>query len=70
MKIKARLLISSSCPLPKDELGWRYFLPNMTSKTFNFTHSEMFRDKKNQKIILENLLNFIDEITEEEVTPF
>lgn len=62
MNIKAHLLISSSRNSLPDELGWAYFLPNITSELLNFNHSEMFRNKQNQKVVLEKLLNFIEEL--------
>jgi fengycin family lipopeptide synthetase E len=64
MEIKAHLLISSKNSFRKDDLGWRYFLPNMTSEMFAFTHSEMFRDKQSKKVVLEKLLDFIEEVKE------
>jgi hypothetical protein len=42
-------------------MGWLYYLPKLTSETFPFKHSEMYKDVENQQVVLEKLLSFIEE---------
>ena len=61
MKIKAHLLISAENAHSKD-MGWRYFLPKLTSESFTFNHLEMYKEGKNQQIVLDRVLKFIEEV--------
>lgn len=60
MDVKAHLLISEEHSYSAD-MGWLYYLPKLTSETFPFKHSEMYKDVENQQVVLEKLLSFIEE---------
>lgn len=63
MDINAHLLISGENSYSSD-MGWRYYLPRLTSESFSFNHLEMYKEGQNQQVVLEKVLSFIEEIEE------
>ncbi len=63
MSINAHLLISVEHAYSSD-MGWRYYLPKLTSESFSFNHLEMYKEGQNQQVVLEKVLCFIDEVKE------
>jgi fengycin family lipopeptide synthetase E len=64
LDIKSRILISLKNANSNEEIGWYNYLPNLTTKILPFKHYDMFRDKKNKEMILNEVLKFIDEVKE------
>ena len=63
MYIKSHLLISAEYAYSKD-MGWRYYLPKLTTEILPFNHLEMYKEGQNQQVVLAKVLSFIDEIKE------
>lgn len=63
MDINAHLLVSGENSYSSD-MGWRYYLPRLTSESFSFNHLEMYKEGQNQQIVLEKVLSFIEEVEE------
>ena len=61
MNINAHLLISAENSYSVD-MGWLYYLPQLTTGNFSFNHLEMYKDEENQQVVLEKVLSFIEEV--------
>lgn len=62
MSIKSHLMISAENDFSEDMMGWKYFLPKLTSELCTFKHSEIYTEEKNQQVVLASILRFIEEI--------